>query len=67
MDAIMNTGSANIARSGAASDCGTYFANGLTLADVFATEALLPLAGFNTEAYPEKVTSEPPIKAYAAT
>lgn len=65
MDAIKNSGPANVARSNASAQCGKFYADGLTLSDVFATEALIPLAGFNIETYPNKTTTEPPIKSYA--
>ena len=65
-DALTNPGPANIARSGASGMCNMLMAPGLTLSDVFATEALIPLAGFNIETTTNKVLVEPPIMAYAA-
>lgn len=46
--------------------CSEFEAPGLTLADVFATEATIPIAGFNIIEYSPKVTQELPIKPYAA-
>ncbi|KAI9717207.1 MAG: hypothetical protein M1828_007400 [Chrysothrix sp. TS-e1954] len=65
-DALQNKGPGNVARSGASSQCQNFFANGLTLSDVFATEFDIPLAAFNIETYPNKILVEPPIKSYAA-
>lgn len=42
-DALIHGGAANIQRSGAAAQCENYEAPGLTLVDLFATEALIPL------------------------
>lgn len=65
-DALQNSGPGSISRSGASSMCSMFAAPGLDLEDIFATEFLIPLAGFNIETYPQKVLTEPPIKAYAA-
>lgn len=65
-DALTNAGPAQLARSNAAASCGMFEAPALDLADVFATESTIPIAGSNIETYPNKVTTEPPIKAYAA-
>lgn len=65
-DTLTNGGQADVGRSGASSTCGMLMAEGLTLSDVLATEALIPVAGFNIEATTDKVLVEPPIMSYAA-
>ncbi|KAB8349610.1 hypothetical protein FH972_023633 [Carpinus fangiana] len=64
-DALRNNGPANVARSGALAACGNFTAGGLDLADVLATEATIPLAGFRIVTYPRRVVVEPAIKSYA--
>lgn len=65
-DALTHPGPADIARSGASRVCGMFMAAGLSLSDVLAAEALIPIAGLNIEAYSRKVVTEPAIMAYAA-
>ena len=66
VDVLKNDGPADLVRSGAVDYCGYYVAPGLTLEDVFETEGVTLLAGYNIVTYSQRVTSEPPIKAYAA-
>ena len=54
-DQLKNGGPASLARSGAASHCSEFNQPGLTLVDIFATEATIPIAGFNIVTYPNKV------------
>ncbi|PPJ50314.1 hypothetical protein CBER1_06439 [Cercospora berteroae] len=64
-DAIVNGGPARLDRIDTRLACSQFAAPGLTLADILATEALIPIAGAAIVAYPEKVANEPPIRAYA--
>ncbi|KAI5362765.1 putative alpha/Beta hydrolase [Septoria linicola] len=64
-DAILNNGPGQLSRVNTTLACSQFAAPGLTLADIFATEALIPIAAAAIIAYPEKVATEPPIKAYA--
>jgi pimeloyl-ACP methyl ester carboxylesterase len=64
LDALKHGGKADPKRAGPY-NCTQLMADGLTLSDVFASEFLIPLAGFNIVADPKKVNGEPPIKTYA--
>lgn len=64
-DAIQNSGPGSLSRVDVEAECQKFAADGLSLADIFATEALIPIAAVNTIAYQPKTATEPPIKAYA--
>ncbi|EME78282.1 uncharacterized protein MYCFIDRAFT_37018 [Pseudocercospora fijiensis CIRAD86] len=64
-DAIQNGGPGQLSRVNASAECVKFAADGLSLPDIFATEAVIPEAGFAIIAYQPKVAQEPPIKAYA--
>lgn len=64
-DAILNNGPGQLSRINTTELCSQFAASGLTLADILATEALIPIAAAAIIAYPEKTAAEPPIKAYA--
>lgn len=65
VDAIKNEGPGQLSRINATEACTQFAAPGLSLNDVLATHALIPIAAFNILAYPEKVANEPQIKPYA--
>ena len=65
-DAIKNGGPGEISNVDIAAECEKFAADGLSLDDILATEAIVPVVGFNFLAYPNKVVQEPPIKAYAS-
>lgn len=65
IDALTHDGPADLSRIDLATVCQQIADPRLSLADVLATEALIPIAAFQVAAYPHKVTEEPPIKAYA--
>jgi len=64
-DAITNGGPGQLSRVEIEGQCAKFAAYGLSLADVLATEALIPLAAFNVFAFEPKIAYEPPILAYA--
>ncbi|KXT12077.1 hypothetical protein AC579_1858 [Pseudocercospora musae] len=64
-DAIVNGGPGQLSRVNASAECQKFAADGLSLADIFATEAIIPEAAFAIIAYEPKTATEPPIKAYA--
>lgn len=65
-DAIVNDGVGDPVRAMASAGCDRFFAEGLGVPDVFATEVVLLRAGFNLFSDPGRVLVEPPIKGYAA-
>lgn len=65
VDAIQNPGPGSLSRVNATLQCQKFAADGLSLADIFATEALIPIAVVNIAAYPNKSATEPPIMPYA--
>lgn len=65
IDALTHDGPADLSRIDLGTVCQQIADPRLSLADVFATEALIPIAAFQVAAYPHKITEEPPIKAYA--
>ena len=64
-DALMHGGPGQLSRINVVSECQKLAADGLSLADVLATEATIPIALYELLAYPNKVLVEPPIPAYA--
>ena len=65
VDAITNGGPAQLSRIDAATACGLSAIPGMLLADVFSTEAVIPLGLYNALTYEPKVSGEPAIMPYA--
>lgn len=65
IDALTHDGPGRIERLDLATVCSQFVAPGLSLADVLATEGLIPLALLNILLYPGKVQNEPPVMQYA--
>lgn len=65
VDAIKNEGPGQLSRVDTEKECNSFAAPGLSLPDIFATYALIPIAAFNIIAFQPKTATEPPIKAYA--
>lgn len=65
VDALQNPGPGQLSRVNATFQCEQFATPGLSLADIFATEALIPIAGAAIIAFQPKSATEPPIKAYA--
>lgn len=65
VDALTHGSAADLSRINATAACEMFAAPGLSLADIFATEAVIPIAVFDILAYEPKVASEPPIMPYA--
>lgn len=65
VDALTHDGPGELSRINATQECERFAADGLSLEDIFATYALIPLAAFNILAYEPKVDTEPPIMPYA--
>ncbi|KAK5124607.1 hypothetical protein LTR85_001320 [Meristemomyces frigidus] len=65
VDAIQHGGPGQLSRVNATYQCAQFATPGLSLADIFATEALIPIAAFDILAFEPKVASEPPIMPYA--
>jgi hypothetical protein len=65
VDAIKNGGPGQLSRVDTEFQCNQFATPGLSLADIAATYALIPIAAVNILAFPEKSATEPPIKAYA--
>lgn len=66
VDAIQHPGPCNLARINTTFQCEQFAAPGLSLADIFATEALIPIAAGAILAFEPKSSGEPPIMPYAA-
>ena len=67
IDALTNDGPGRVDRIDLDTVCAQVAAPGLSLADVLATEGLIPLALINILLYPEPVTNEPAVRQYALT
>ncbi|KAF2217275.1 hypothetical protein CERZMDRAFT_109038 [Cercospora zeae-maydis SCOH1-5] len=65
-DAIVNGGPGRLSRVDTELACAQFAAPGLSLADILATSAVIPIAAAAIVAYPEKVADEPPIMPYAS-
>lgn len=65
VDALTHGGPGQLSRVNVTYQCEQFATPGLSLADILATEALIPLAAFNILAFEPKVATEPPIMAYA--
>jgi hypothetical protein len=65
VDAIKNGGPGQLSRVDTNFQCNQLATPGLSLPDILATYALIPIAAFNILAFPEKSAGEPPIKSYA--
>ncbi|KAF2166108.1 hypothetical protein M409DRAFT_55451 [Zasmidium cellare ATCC 36951] len=65
IDALTNGGPGRVSRVNATFQCSQFATPGLSLADIFATEALIPIAAFQIIAFLPKSATEPPIKGYA--
>ncbi|KAK4617897.1 hypothetical protein CLAFUW4_11913 [Fulvia fulva] len=65
VDAIQNPGPGQLSRVDAKLACSQFAAPGLSLPDVLATEAKIPIAAAAIIAFLPKSATEPPIKAYA--
>ncbi|KAF2763850.1 alpha/beta-hydrolase [Teratosphaeria nubilosa] len=65
VDALQHPGPGELSRINVTYQCSQFATPGLSLADILATEALIPLAVANTLAFEPKVASEPPIMPYA--
>lgn len=67
LDALSHGSNAALSRVNATFQCDQFAAPGLSLADIFATYAVIPIAAFQILAYQPKVAAEPPIMPYAQT
>ncbi|KAF3035592.1 hypothetical protein E8E12_007376 [Didymella heteroderae] len=66
VDALKHPGTTGqVSRIDRQAVCADYAAPGLDLDDVLATTGLIPIAGVLLLAYPQKMLTEPPLKAYA--
>ncbi|KAI6878314.1 alpha/beta-hydrolase [Hortaea werneckii] len=66
IDALTHPNSpGKVERVDAQAECAKFAVDGLSLADVLATHALIPLAVGNVLAFQPKVAQEPPIRGYA--
>ncbi|KAI7040771.1 alpha/beta-hydrolase [Hortaea werneckii] len=66
IDALTHPGEpGKVERVDAQAECAKFATDGLSLADVLATHALIPLAVGNVLAYQPKVAQEPAIRGYA--
>ncbi|KAF1930636.1 alpha/beta-hydrolase [Didymella exigua CBS 183.55] len=66
VDALTHPGTTGqVGRINRQAVCASYAAPGLDLDDVLATSGLIPVAGVLLLAYPQKMLTEPPLKAYA--
>ncbi|EME40990.1 hypothetical protein DOTSEDRAFT_56045 [Dothistroma septosporum NZE10] len=65
VDAIQNGGPGQLSRVNPALQCAQFATPGLSLADILATEANIPIAVAAVIAFEPKTADEPPIKAYA--
>jgi len=54
-----------LSRIDVVAECQKIVADGLSVADILATEAMIPIAAYEMVAYPNKTTVEPPIMPYA--
>lgn len=61
----MNGGPGQLTRIDVDGECQKIVADGLSLEDVLATEATIPIAAVYIETYPNKVVAEPAIMPYA--
>ncbi|KAF1817353.1 alpha/beta-hydrolase [Eremomyces bilateralis CBS 781.70] len=66
VDALTNPGPGQVSRINMATECLKLAADGLTTADIVATEGNNIISVVAIIVYPAKVNAEPPIKAYAA-
>lgn len=64
-DALTNSGPGMLSRIDVGAQCQKIAADGLSVDDILATEATIPIALLEIVAYPDKVFAEPAIKAYA--
>ncbi|KAH9809207.1 Lipase B [Teratosphaeria destructans] len=65
VDALQHPGPGELSRINVTYQCSQVATPGLSLADILATEALVPLVAANVLAFEPKVAGEPPIMAYA--
>ena len=65
VDAIQNPGPGQLSRVNATFQCAQFATPGLSLPDIFATEANIPIAAAAIIAFVPKSAAEPPIRAYA--
>ena len=64
-DALTHPGPGQLSRINVTAECQKIAADGLSLADVLATEATIPIAAYEIVVYPNKTLTEPPIMPYA--
>lgn len=65
IDALTHDGPADLSRLDVPTLCQQIADHRLSLGDVIATEALIPIAAYQIGAYPNKITEEPAIMPYA--
>jgi len=65
VDALTHDGPGRVERLDLDKVCSSYAAPGLSLDDILATEASIPVAALNIFAYGQKIRVEPPIRDYA--
>ncbi|CAA9961081.1 hypothetical protein PTMSG1_04465 [Pyrenophora teres f. maculata] len=65
VDALQHEGPGSLARIDVKSVCNSYAAPGLDLDDVLATTGIIPVAAVLLLAYPQKMLTEIPVRAYA--
>lgn len=64
-DALTHPGPGDLSRINVVAECQKIAADGLSVADILATEATIPIAAYEIVAYPNKTTVEPPIMPYS--
>lgn len=65
VDALTHDGPGLVSRINVNIVCNSYAATGLDLDDVIATSGLIPIAGVLLLTFPQKMATEPPLRAYA--
>ena len=64
-DALVNGGPGQLSRINVTDECQKVVPDGLSLEDVLATEATIPIAALYIATYPNKTLTEPAIAPYA--
>jgi len=66
-DALTHSGPGQVSRLNLANVCSQYAATGLSFEDVLNTVNIIPIAGVELLAFPNKMLIEPPLKNYATS
>lgn len=64
-DALINGGPGQLSRIDVEKECQKIVPDGLSLTDILAAEATIPIAALYIESYPKKTLTEPAIMPYA--